>query len=77
MGIVRFILNLYIWVIIIDAILSYFPNYKVKKIPGYDYLRKAAELTLGPVRKLLSPDLPLDISPLIVILIISVLKAVW
>jgi YggT family protein len=72
---IRFILNLYIFVLIIDAILSFFPQMRNQQFVVY--LRQAADVTCRPIRKLLPPDLPFDFSPIVVILAIQLIKALW
>lgn len=72
---IRFLLDLYVYVIIIDAILSFFPD--LRRHQAVIYLRRAADFTCAPVRRLLPRDLPLDFSPIVVILAIYLLKALW
>ncbi len=72
---IRFIISIYILCIIIDAIASYFPQ--LKTISFFKYLRKISEVTEGPIRKYLPRDIPIDLSPLIVIVILMLLKALW
>jgi len=72
---IRAILNLYILVIIIDTILSYLPQYK--NHPFALNIQKAANFSLKPVKKILPPDMPFDISPIIVILLIKLIEALW
>lgn len=72
---IRIILNIYIFIIIIDTVLSYLPQFKdalwARKI------RKIVDYTLAPIRKVLPPDLPFDISPIILILLIKMFEALW
>lgn len=76
---IRAILDLYILVIIADVILSYLPQ--MRSNPVVQGVRKAANLTLKPTRKalnqILPEDIPFDISPIVVILIIRLLMALW
>lgn len=72
---IRFLLYLYALVIVIDAVVSFIPSlrgqewvYKVKKL---------ADLSNRPVRKILPPDLPFDPSPIVVILLIFVFIKLW
>ncbi|WP_164848223.1 YggT family protein [Halobacteriovorax sp. HLS] len=75
MGLIRVVIELYILLLIIDIVLSYLPQYRrnswVMKI------NKFANYTCNPVRRYMPPDLPFDFSPLIVILILTLLKALW
>jgi YggT family protein len=76
MGIVRIILNLYIIVIIIDGILSFFPEFRER-----DWrikFQKLSDFSCEPIRKRLpNIHLPIDPSPLIVILLIQIFKILW
>lgn len=71
MEIIHLILQLYIYIIIIDVVMSYFPqmrsNVFVQKI------HQLADVTLRPVREMMPANLPLDISPMIVIIVIQIL----
>lgn len=54
----------------LDVILSYFPKFN-----NHEYrikLKKICDFTCDPIRKILPPSLAFDISPMIVILILSV-----
>ncbi|MBD65009.1 MAG: hypothetical protein CME62_07365 [Halobacteriovoraceae bacterium] len=75
MHIIRTLLNIYILIIIADAILSYFPQFRHHEVARF--IRKAANYTLDPIRKLLPEDLPIDISPIIVIVLINILMKLW
>ena len=72
---IRFIIKLYIFILIADVVLSYFPQVRNNEV--VKYIRKAADFTERPIRKLLPPDLPFDFSPLIVILLLNLLMALW
>jgi YggT family protein len=69
MGIVRIIIDVYIYILIADVILSYLPQFSRQSWAVY--VRKAAEFTCGPIRKRMPKDLPFDLSPLVVILILN------
>lgn len=72
---IRFLLSLYVLIIILDVVLSYFPRYR------YDQwvinIKKMANFSLNPVRRILPPNLSFDFSPLVVILLIFLLKMLW
>jgi YggT family protein len=72
---IRFIIDIYILVLIGDAILSYIPSLQFH--PLRKQVKRAADLSEAPVRKLLPPDLPFDPSPIIVIIILNIIKALW
>lgn len=72
---IRLLLNLYIYLLIIDAILSFFPHLRRHVVVAN--IRRAADFTCAPVRKILPRDLPVDFSPVVVILAIYLLMALW
>jgi len=76
MPLIRTLLNLYIILLIVDSVLSYFP-----KFDREDWrlkIKKFADYSLDPIRKKIpAHHLPIDISPIIVILIIQILKFLW
>ena len=68
---IRFLLNLYIFILMIDFVLSFMPQFK-----NHEYtklVKKAADYSLNPVRKILPKDLPFDFSPLVVFLLIRLI----
>lgn len=65
---IRFLLNIYILVIVADAVLSYMPQYRNHEYVVF--IRKLANYSLNPVRKFLPAELPFDISPVVVIILI-------
>ncbi len=77
---IRSIFNIYILLLIVDAVLSFLPQYKdndwVKKI------KMLSDLSLNPIRKYIVQklpfgDLPIDISPIIFIIILKTIEALW
>jgi YggT family protein len=68
---IHYLLQLYIYIIIADIILSYIPN--VRGQAWADMIHKAAEVSLRPIRELFPKDIPLDPSPMVVIILIQVL----
>jgi YggT family protein len=72
---IRLLIRVYIFVLIADAILSYLPQYR--NTTWAQKIRMIADFTCAPIRKVLPPDLPFDFSPLIVILLLQVLVAIW
>ncbi len=72
---IRTLINLYIILLFIDAILSYLPQYQHK--PWRRKIKQLADLTCGPLRKILPSDLPFDFSPLIVFAILRLVVAFW
>lgn len=72
---IRTFLNFYIFLLIIDSVLSYIPS--IKNQLWAIKVKKVADLSLSPIRKVLPPDLPFDLSPIIVILLIKMLETLW
>jgi YggT family protein len=72
---IRFLIDIYILLIIVDAILSFFPQLSTH--PIILQLRRVTGFTLKPIRKYLPPDLPIDPSPIVAILLLNLLKALW
>ena len=70
MILLHYLLQLYIYVIIADIILSYVPS--VREQAWAQWIHKAAEVTTKPIRELFPADIPLDPSPMIVIILIQV-----
>lgn len=68
---IRFLLNLYIFIIIIDSILSFMPQYKNHEY--VKFVKSLANYSLNPIRKILPRDLPFDFSPLVVIILIRMI----
>jgi YggT family protein len=65
------LIELYSLVIILSISLSFFPELRPHKIA--QIISEAAEFTCGPVRKGL-PQSPFDISPVVVMIILSIIK---
>ncbi|TNF05578.1 MAG: YggT family protein [Deltaproteobacteria bacterium] len=72
---IRLLIDAYIFLLILDAILSYAPQFK--NYPAVLIIRKLANYSCAPVRKLLPPDLPFDFSPIIVILLLNLFVALF
>jgi len=63
------------FIIIADALLSWFPQYS--NHPLAKAIRQAAGYSLNPIRKILPNDLPFDLSPIIIIIIIQLIPSLW
>lgn len=72
---IRELLHLYIILLIVDVVLSYLPQFR--RNPVVMWIHRAADFTCKPIRRLLPPNLPLDVSPLIVILILKLVMVLW
>lgn len=73
--IIDFVIMIYIWLIIIRAVMSWFnPNYAN---PYIQLLIKVTEPVLGPTREIVQRIIPLrnfDISPIVVILLLELVR---
>ncbi len=72
---IRFLINLYTWIVLADVVLSYMPHYQHHE--WAKFIKKAAGYSLNPVRKILPQDLPFDFSPVIVLIILQLIPALW
>jgi YggT family protein len=76
---IRTLIYLYTLIIIANTILSYIPN--LANQDWVIFLRKLANYTLTPtqgvLKKVLPPDMPFDISPLVVITLFQLILALW
>ncbi len=72
---IRFLINVYTWIVIADVVLSYVPQYQNQ--PWAKIIKKLAGYSLNPVRKLLPQDLPFDFSPVVVLIILQLLPGLW
>ena len=72
---VRGLIDLYIFVLIIDVVLSYFPG--IRNASYVVLIRRISDLTCAPIRRFLPRDLPFDFSPFIVILGLKFIVSLW
>ena len=63
------------FIVIADALLSWVPQYRNES--WAKLINQLAGYTVNPIRKLLPNDLPLDLSPIIVIIIIQLIPSLW
>jgi YggT family protein len=75
MMLIRTFLQIYIYLLIADAIFSYFPD--LEKHNWRKQVKKIADFTCNPIRKQLPPNLPIDFSPILVIFAIELLFFLW
>lgn len=68
------LLQLFIYIIIADVILSYFPQ--ARGANWAQTLHKIADAPQKPIREMMPAGMPLDPSPMIVIILIEVLMYV-
>ena len=69
------LINIFILMVLLDAVLSFVPDPKVQRHALVLQLRKIVDIPLRPIRQLLPPNLPFDPSPLIIILILRMVEA--
>jgi YggT family protein len=78
--VIEMILNLYVWVLIIGAVMSWLVAFGVinmhnRVVQGIsDVIYRLTEPALRPIRRILPPMGGLDLSPLVLILIIIFLQ---
>jgi YggT family protein len=73
--VIRSLLFLYIVVLIVDAVISLFPQFRNQAWAMQ--VNKLAEFSCAPVRKSLPKDLPVDFSHAVVIGIIFIIMKLW
>lgn len=75
MGIISLLLQLFVILLVVRAVLSWVrPGPESPVRPIADFVHKATEPVLGPIRSVLPPMGGFDLSPLIVIVLISVIR---
>lgn len=65
------ILQLFIYILIIDVLMSYFPQMRRHK--WAEILHKIADAPQKPIREMLPQNMPLDPTPMILIILIQML----
>src|ERR1700733_8711526 len=79
--VIEIALNLYIWVLIIGAVMSWLVSFGVINMHNRvvqmasDFIYRLTEPALRPIRRILPPMGGLDLSPLVLILIIIFLQS--
>ncbi len=68
------LLQLFIYLIIADVIMSYFPD--LRRQSWAETLHKIADAPQKPIREMLPAGMPLDPTPMIVIILIQILMYV-
>lgn len=68
-------LQIFIYMTIADALLSYLPD--LRRNPTVEQFHHFIELTQRPIRERLPNNLPIDPTPMIVILICTILKSIF
>jgi YggT family protein len=69
--VIHALLQLFIYILIIDVVMSYFPQVRTQK--WAQLLHKIADAPQKPIRDLLPSNMPLDPTPMILIILIQML----
>ena len=69
------LIEIFILLLIVDAVISFVPNPDVQRHPLVLQLRRITDAPQKPIRQLLPPDMPFDPSPIVVILLLRMLAA--
>lgn len=71
--IIRIVFNILIFIVVVDAVLSYFmsPFHPIRR-----FLDRVVEPMLTPIRKILPPIQNIDLSPLVLLVILQVLETI-
>jgi len=72
---IRLLIDIYVVVVILDAILSYLPQ--LKHHPAVITIKRIADVSLKPVRRYLPKDLPFDLAPVVVVMLLNLIKVLW
>jgi uncharacterized protein YggT (Ycf19 family) len=75
MEIFRVVIQLYIWVIIIDSFLSFLPQYRHQTWAVK--VRELAEFGLAPIRQVMPKGMMIDFSPMILIILLNILMSLF
>ena len=70
------LINIFILMVLADAVISFVPNPNVQRHPVVIQLRKIVDVPQRPIRQLLPPNIPFDPSPLVIILLLRMIEAV-
>lgn len=68
---IHYLLQIFIYILIIDVILSYFPQLRSQEWARR--LHQIADIPQKPIREMLPQNLPLDPTPMILIVLIQLL----
>jgi YggT family protein len=70
------LINIFILMVLADAVISFVPNPNVQRHPVVIQLRKIVDVPQRPIRQLLPPNFPFDPSPIVIILLLRMVEAV-
>jgi YggT family protein len=68
------LLQIFIYILIFDVIMSYFPD--MRRQQWAQVLHKIADAPQKPIREMLPQGLPLDPTPMILIIVIQILMQI-
>jgi uncharacterized protein YggT (Ycf19 family) len=71
----NFLINAIILLVLVDAILSFIPDMRSNEYALK--LKRLVDTILSPVRSILPQNLPIDISPLILIFLLRILGSLF
>ena len=74
-GYIRFFIKIYAFIILLDAILSYFPQ--TLKYEWRRKIKKFSDYACNPIRKHLPSSIPVDVSAVIAVFFIFVLIEIF
>ena len=72
---IRALIQLYMILLVLNAFISYVPS--LRQHDWVVFMNKICEYTCRHVRPYLPKDLPFDLSPLVVIVLLSLLMILW
>ena len=72
---IKFLIEAYIFVIIADVVLSYLPQFRGAE--WREQIKKLADFTCKPVREFMPQDLPFDLSPLVVMILLQMVSSLF
>ncbi len=72
---IRVLLHAYMFLLVLDAVLSYIPSLRTNALVRR--LKTLANFSLDPIRRFLPRELPVDLSPLIAIILIQLVIELW
>ena len=70
------LINIFILMVLVDAVVSFVPNPDVQRHPVVIQLRKIVDIPQRPIRQLLPPNIPFDPSPIVIILLLRMIEAI-
>ncbi len=68
------LMQIFIYILIIDILMSYFPQIRHQK--WAQMIHKIADVPQKPIREMLPKDMPLDPTPMILIILIQLLMSI-